>query len=29
MTISEDYVNNNPSAFTDAFWDIAALRVYT
>lgn len=24
-----DYVNNNPSAFTDAFWDIAALRVYT
>ncbi|EJD00853.1 laminarinase [Fomitiporia mediterranea MF3/22] len=23
-----DFVNNNPSAFTDAFWDIAAVRVY-
>lgn len=24
-----DYVNNNPSAFANAYWDIAALRVYT
>ncbi|QRW04897.1 glycoside hydrolase family 16 protein [Ceratobasidium sp. AG-Ba] len=23
-----DYVNNNPSAFKNAYWDIAALRVY-
>ncbi|QRV78202.1 glycoside hydrolase family 16 protein [Ceratobasidium sp. AG-Ba] len=23
-----DYVNNNPSAFTNAYWDFAALRVY-
>ncbi|KAG8706067.1 hypothetical protein FRC11_008536 [Ceratobasidium sp. 423] len=23
-----DYVNNNPAAFKDAYWDIAALRVY-
>ncbi|KAK7692231.1 hypothetical protein QCA50_003856 [Cerrena zonata] len=23
------FVNNNPSAFTNAFWDIAAVRVYT
>ncbi|EPQ55426.1 endo-beta-glucanase [Gloeophyllum trabeum ATCC 11539] len=23
------YVNNNPSAFSEAFWDIAAVRVYT
>ncbi|QRV76433.1 glycoside hydrolase family 16 protein [Ceratobasidium sp. AG-Ba] len=23
-----DYVNNNPTAFKDAYWDIAALRVY-
>jgi len=23
-----DYVNSNPSAFTEAYWDIAALRVY-
>ncbi|OBZ78871.1 putative glycosidase C21B10.07 [Grifola frondosa] len=22
------FVNNNPSAFEDAFWDIAAVRVY-
>ncbi|KZW03327.1 glycoside hydrolase family 16 protein [Exidia glandulosa HHB12029] len=24
-----DYVNNNPAAFANAYWDIAALRVYT
>ncbi|KAL5488346.1 hypothetical protein ACEPAI_6454 [Sanghuangporus weigelae] len=23
-----DYVNNNPSAFTDAYWEFAAVRVY-
>ncbi|KAH7344535.1 putative laminarinase [Rhizoctonia solani] len=23
-----DYVNNNPAAFKNAYWDIAALRVY-
>ncbi|PSS37150.1 hypothetical protein PHLCEN_2v1023 [Hermanssonia centrifuga] len=23
-----DYVNNNPGAFTNAYWDIAAVRVY-
>ncbi|THH00791.1 hypothetical protein EW026_g1791 [Hermanssonia centrifuga] len=23
-----DFVNNNPSAFSEAFWDIAAVRVY-
>ena len=23
-----DYVNNNPSAFANAYWDIAAVRVY-
>ncbi|KAL5527089.1 hypothetical protein ACEPAG_5880 [Sanghuangporus baumii] len=23
-----DYVNNNPEAFKDAYWDIAAVRVY-
>ncbi|KAH8110143.1 laminarinase [Phellopilus nigrolimitatus] len=23
-----DYVNNNPTAFKDAYWDIAAVRVY-
>nr|AHI42991.1 endo 1,3-beta glucanase [Phanerodontia chrysosporium] len=23
-----DYVNNNPSAFKNAYWDIAAVRVY-
>ncbi|PSR71763.1 hypothetical protein PHLCEN_2v12367 [Hermanssonia centrifuga] len=25
---STDFVNNNPSAFSEAFWDIAAVRVY-
>ncbi|KZT67623.1 glycoside hydrolase family 16 protein [Daedalea quercina L-15889] len=25
----EDYVNENPSAFSDAYWDVAAVRVYT
>ncbi|KAI0961078.1 hypothetical protein AcV7_000274 [Taiwanofungus camphoratus] len=24
-----DYVNNNPSAFSDAYWDVAGVRVYT
>jgi hypothetical protein len=24
-----DYVNNNPGAFANAYWDIAAVRVYT
>ncbi|KZP11625.1 glycoside hydrolase family 16 protein [Athelia psychrophila] len=24
-----DFVNNNPSAFLDAFWEVNALRVYT
>ncbi|KAI5118074.1 hypothetical protein M0805_003663 [Coniferiporia weirii] len=24
-----DYVNNNPTAFKDAYWDVAAVRVYT
>ncbi|EJD52769.1 hypothetical protein AURDEDRAFT_55815 [Auricularia subglabra TFB-10046 SS5] len=24
-----DYVNNNPSAFTEAYWEINSLRVYT
>ncbi|KAG8973016.1 hypothetical protein FRB90_010043, partial [Tulasnella sp. 427] len=24
-----NYVNNNPGAFANAYWDIAALRVYT
>ena len=23
-----DYVNNNPAAFKDAFWDINAVRMY-
>ena len=23
------FVNNNPSAFANAFWDIAAVRVFT
>lgn len=23
-----DYVNNNPSAFSNAYWNFAALRVY-
>ncbi|KAI0081946.1 putative laminarinase [Panus rudis PR-1116 ss-1] len=23
------YVNNNPGAFTNAYWDIAAVRIYT
>ncbi|KAG9122211.1 hypothetical protein FRC07_001509, partial [Ceratobasidium sp. 392] len=23
-----DYVNNNPAAFKDAYWDIASLKVY-
>ena len=23
-----DYVNNNPSAFTNAYWDVAGVRVY-
>lgn len=23
-----DYVNANPSAFAQAYWDIAAVRVY-
>ncbi|CAG8621127.1 16890_t:CDS:2 [Acaulospora colombiana] len=23
-----DFVNNNPSAFTEAYWDIAAIRMY-
>ena len=23
------FVNNNPGAFTNAFWDIAAVRVFT
>ncbi|EJD00854.1 nucleophile-disabled Lam16a mutant holds Laminariheptaose in A cyclical conformation [Fomitiporia mediterranea MF3/22] len=23
-----DFVNNNPSAFTDAYWDFAAVRIY-
>ena len=23
-----DFVNNNPSAFSGAYWDIASLRVY-
>jgi hypothetical protein len=23
-----DYVNNNPSAFANAYWNIAAVRVY-
>ena len=22
------YVNNNPSAFVNAYWDIAAVRAY-
>ncbi|EMD31034.1 glycoside hydrolase family 16 protein [Gelatoporia subvermispora B] len=26
--IDADYVNDNPSAFKDAYWDIAALRIY-
>lgn len=24
-----DYVNNDPTAFADAYWDIASLRVYS
>ncbi|KAJ7680263.1 glycoside hydrolase family 16 protein [Mycena polygramma] len=24
----EDYVNNNPSNFTEAYWELSALRVY-
>ncbi|KAF9517634.1 glycoside hydrolase family 16 protein [Hydnum rufescens UP504] len=24
-----DYVNNNPAAFKDAYWDFASLKVYT
>ncbi|GBE78490.1 hypothetical protein SCP_0113790 [Sparassis crispa] len=24
-----DYVNNNPSAFTNAYWDVAGVYVYT
>lgn len=24
-----DYVNNNPSAFSNAYWDVASVRVYT
>ncbi|KAF8499612.1 concanavalin A-like lectin/glucanase domain-containing protein [Russula emetica] len=24
-----DYVNNNPSAFSEAYWDVNSLRVYT
>lgn len=24
-----DFVNNNPANFTNAYWDVAALRVYT
>ncbi|CAE6526974.1 unnamed protein product [Rhizoctonia solani] len=27
-TAEDDYVNNNPAAFKNAYWDIAALRVY-
>ncbi|KAF8749919.1 hydrolase family 16 [Rhizoctonia solani] len=26
--VNSNYVNNNPSAFKNAYWDIAALRVY-
>lgn len=26
--ISVDFVNENPSAFVNAFWDFAAVRVY-
>ncbi|KAJ6586860.1 glycoside hydrolase family 16 protein [Mycena vulgaris] len=25
----EDHVNNNPSAFNEAYWEISSLRVYT
>ncbi|KAJ7084326.1 glycoside hydrolase family 16 protein [Mycena belliarum] len=25
----EDYVDNNPSAFSEAYWEISSLRVYT
>lgn len=28
VIISADFVNNNPSAFNDAFWDIAGVHVY-
>ena len=24
-----DFVDNNPDAFKDAYWDIASIRVYT
>ena len=27
-TIQSDYVNNNPSAFTNAYWDVASVRVF-
>lgn len=28
LTMSTDYVNNNPAAFAEAYWEFASLRVY-
>lgn len=28
MLIFLDFVDNNPAAFDDAFWDIAGVHVY-